>query len=1107
MLQEIHMSTGIFLKLMTEAKSKGTGTKGNSKLLIKLLELFTDRKYSGMERTWRTIQKLSNNIALPDGFHKQEFHADTIDEKRYRNEEILEAYTMLRNFVTKFLKSGRKYPYDAISLDDFEKNLSLSGRRPFWDNYKYYLAEMGNLCDEFLDDSKKETLIYTLLEIIRQDEQIDFLFYGNRFIQKSELYGTNFHQKHICAEALLLGVLYHVHKQPCEANTENCHLLHMPERLPFQIKFLGNQDSSIFWLNPDEFQKIFCQMFETEHEPHPEKNIAENSSLVTHKFQKLKELYPLELRTETGEILETPLKITDNNIFLYGSGAAGKSTILQQLQNENRFILPLNQYRQEFHEEILPDIPCWILVQILLKYHYQYKYYAFEICAAQEGKETVLRQVAELLELFRNTPENHTLKYMFLLDGFNETLPELQECLAEELNWICENLKNVRIIITGRMIPQYEIFEDFSHVKVYGVPNETRNQLLSKLPNYPDLLRNEQLLEILRLPLFLNMYLENHDKSLCTRGEILDNYTLHLKPKMKKHVKALQFVIRYALPFAARKMLRNYDYTLTKADLSEAVEKAYAVYLKHERIYQNYTSIQKFRKGTLLEEKESLDFVEMLIENSCFMAISEGNQLSFTHQYFRDYFGAKYVLNLLECLETAFSYEFLPEKEKLFRQYELDSIWYVGTEENEIYQLIGEISGDYRNIPNSTEAFEYHYTILDDTLNMCRIFQTPATVENIIKCMSIVRNGTICGTNFTSLILPLYLPINIKFSLNGKYPSTFRNCRVQYIPEVQISCTSLTPDKNILLLGMSNGDVFFWDIKQKTRLKDYSLYPYISDSSYFQQVLCSPDGKYIACLLSDRLLLLDAQTETILFRHVIKKPHYENMLLFSENSEYLFMQFDSNYMLLNLKTYRSIEIKDADNSGDSFVTAVFSHDNQKILILDSHLIILWTLNGSLIQKHHSGDMLLDAAFLPDDSACLFCTENYISKWNLKSNIIEQLYVPDTPFIEYAAISPDGEYCVMQYQNHVHLIHISTQTDTELPENQIQKVLFSDNGFLLHILKENNQIELIQYAFSGEKTVLSIETYPQSFKKCNFQDASYDIPENKEILRRLGAIIE
>ncbi len=50
----------------------------------------------------------------------------------------------------------------------------------------------------------------------------------------------------------------------------------------------------------------------------------------------------------------------------------------------------------------------------------------------------------------------------------------------------------------------------------------------------------------------------------------------------------------------------------------------------------------------------------------------------------------------------------------------------------------------------------------------------------------------------------------------------------------------------------------------------------------------------------------------ILFRHVIKKIHYGNMILFSENSEYLFMQFDSNYMLLNLKTYRSIEIKDAD---------------------------------------------------------------------------------------------------------------------------------------------------------------------------------------------------
>ena len=151
-------------------------------------------------------------------------------------------------------------------------------------------------------------------------------------------------------------------------------------------------------------------------------------------------------------------------------------------------------------------------------------------------------------------------------------------------------------------------------------------------------------------------------------------------------------------------------------------------------------------------------------------------------------------------------------------------------------------------------------------------------------------------------------------------------------------------------------------------------------------------------------------------------------------------------------------------------------------------MILWNLNGSLIQKYHSDDMLLDAAFLPDDSACLLCTEHDIFKWNLKSNITEQLYVPDTSFIEYATISPDGEYCVMQYQNHLHLIHLSTQTDTEFQKIKYRKFCFQRMVSVMDILKENNQTERIQYTFSGEKTALSIETYPQSFKNCNFQDA-------------------
>ena len=315
MSQEIHMSFNILLKLFTDAKLKGKDKKGNTYILIKFLELFSDRKYSGTERTWRTIQKLSGNIALPDGFYKQEFTADTIDEKRYRNEEILDAYTMLRNFVTPFLKSKRKYPYDAINLDNFEKNLNLWGRRSSWDNYKYYLAEMGNLCDEILDNSKKSSLIYTLLEIIRQDEQMDILFYGNQFIHKSELFGTYFHQKDVCAEALLLGLLYHVHKQPYEFNAKNYHLLPVPKKLSFEIRFLGNQDSDMFWLNSDEFHKMFFQMFEQEHEPNLEKNIAENSGLayVQHSLRNLEKLYPLELRTETGKILESPLKITNKN--------------------------------------------------------------------------------------------------------------------------------------------------------------------------------------------------------------------------------------------------------------------------------------------------------------------------------------------------------------------------------------------------------------------------------------------------------------------------------------------------------------------------------------------------------------------------------------------------------------------------------------------------------------------------------------------------------------------------------------------------------------------------------------------------------------------------
>ena len=46
-----------------------------------------------------------------------------------------------------------------------------------------------------------------------------------------------------------------------------------------------------------------------------------------------------------------------------------------------------------------------------------------------------------------------------LLDGLNEMPSELQEDLAVELTHIVNEWKNIRIIITGRTVAKYDVFD------------------------------------------------------------------------------------------------------------------------------------------------------------------------------------------------------------------------------------------------------------------------------------------------------------------------------------------------------------------------------------------------------------------------------------------------------------------------------------------------------------------------------------------------------------------------------------------------------------------------------------------------------------------------
>ncbi|MGN0676514.1 MAG: hypothetical protein ACI4K5_02065, partial [Ruminococcus sp.] len=343
----------------------------------------------------------------------------------------------------------------------------------------------------------------------------------------------------------------------------------------------------------------------------------------------------------------------------------------------------------------------------------------------------------------------------------------------------------------------------------------------------------------------------------------------------------IQFIVQYVLPFTARAMTDRYNFfdfsesrgicfEIDRGDLFRAVDKAYEFYLMNELVYQSYTAPKGFRKKILLESRKKNDFIELITENIGLMKISESNpqKICFTHQYFRDYFNAKQILNLLETMEILCKNTCVDEKKEIFRQFNINKTWFFPDCEYETYKLIGEICGDYKNTADENNAFFgdenfwYQRTILDRILDIYRESDLETDefhiTENIINTMGAVRRGIICGVNFDRLPLPFNIPCNIKFSFNGLCPCTFRYCKIFRLSVFSAgeinNCSSnqlwaeysvYSPDKNFILIIIENNYVILWNVHQEKIIWDYDFSKYAGNSNNFDYAEFSPDEKYI----------------------------------------------------------------------------------------------------------------------------------------------------------------------------------------------------------------------------------------------------------------------
>ena len=742
------LTLNVLLSLIIQSKVTGKGMTSNGRLFVMLMEIIADHNNKNLTSEENILNKFNNEVT-------------------HHN-----AYRKLERFLSRFIRTGQGYPYDLFSFEDFEDITK----------YSRFLHRMRIFVDIVIDENKRDSLVYTLLEIMRLDISITSIRYGMEDIPKERIIGSFAHPKKICIEALLLGLLYHVHKNP---NAVECiNLLEVDEKRVFRVVRYKNDFS--LELN------IPINLME---------NIHENA-----KNQKSAEMkYQLELKCDRNVISEFP---NSENVFIYGSGGAGKSTLLKSLlcdKNTVNFYFPLYSYNFEIHKNFSSD-SCHILLQILLKYHYQYEYQTYDALIANEGETAVLQQLTELEKMLISAPVSSKPSYTLLLDGVNE-MPALTLLeFVDEIECICHNWNNVRVIITGRTIPEYRIFKDFNHIEIIGIYSDILNQILSDKNAVP---ANKEMYGILRMPLFLNMYLK--DKNIRnTKAELLDSYIMNWKGSVVE-----RFLLQYSLPLVCKYMLEEFsEYEITRGDLLEKIDKSIDIYINNDYVYQNYVFTRNIDKNELLQSRRNDDWIEILLRNTGLIEVIEydSKYLKFVHQYYQDYFAAKHIINAINIFETGC--KIAVSEESYFSEIGLSDEWFnymrKFPEKWEIYKLIGELCGEYINDIN--KEYEREKNLLDKYLDICRIYDVEYSLENIFRIMKLMHNGIMWGMNFDGLHLPLKITSDYRFNLNGKYPCTFM---MGYVFQVMIADNEVSPGR---FEGCEFSDAIFLDMETKENL-------------------------------------------------------------------------------------------------------------------------------------------------------------------------------------------------------------------------------------------------------------------------------------------------
>lgn len=629
---------------------------------------------------------------------------------------------------------------------------------------------------------------------------------------------------------------------------------------------------------------------------------------------------------------------------------------------------------------------------------------------------------------------------MFLLDGFNEISDRSNQIeIAREIKQICKR-RGFRVIMTSR----------FDFINTYGFENVQKYFIMPLDESViEDYLKSEGICQtdipfsVISNPMMLTLYTNLcHIKDdiaetivlpFCdnnTQGELLSNFIYCQIGKSFSIEKISNTYLTYCalllvLPFIAHMVETEGKFTFSYSHVRDIVKDALDFYNDSDVdffVKRDLFSLSIYNPFILQRDGNTVTAIIKILMEDLAIIQSDGLNLSFRHQYFRDFFSAQFILNdidkSLNCgkLPVSMAERTLPEYITVF---------------------IGDCAHEYKNIgKNNKDSVIYRLMSLarDKSADELKML-----LNNIVDVLKLSRRNNLTAVNFRGLDLTNLSLNGITFSDKSKF-SNFDNTKIAsrtfllqgHLGQVRSAVYDST---GRIILSAGDTSVKEWD-----SLTGLCVCNYLGHSNLVNSACFHPDESRILSAANDNTVReWDRKTGKCL--HV-----------FSDHKGYVTKAiYDATGNLVYSCSWDGTVLR-YDRDGDG-----------------------WK-GPRLVAKHDKN--IKSISLSPDGSNILTASgDGTVKEWGPECNVV-RIFTGHSDMVNSVAVSANGRYVLSGgYDKSIIVFDRFSSRIIWKSENNrywIRNVCFSESANAIFVAVHNGSI--LEYAFSPTNGCQQVSQY-------------------------------